>query len=320
MVLQRGQEVKVWGTSGSDKVKVQFGKQSVVTEVEDGKWQVELKAMRANKKGQDLVVQDREEAVRITNVLVGDVYFCAGQSNMEMPVTHSKDCEALVKKSANEQIRICSSIQGLSPAPLDDFPKGLNGWRVASPEALATTGVLKKRGFSGTAYSFAYHLNKKTGVPVGVIVSAWGGVSIHAFSDQKAISQYASPVRGTGKHAPSALYNALVHPVTRFNIAGWVWYQGENDVKVSDYAERQKLLVQSWRDAWGDAYKPFYMVQICPFRYKGVEIEGFWKQQLAVPEQLDGVYIARTEDIGNLKDIHPHNKLEVGKRLADLVQ
>jgi len=287
--------------------------------VGSGKWEVGSEA-QAN--ARTMLVQDREHKVEFKNVLVGDVFLCAGQSNMEMPVTNSKDCAELVKNSEDDQIRICSSIQGLSSTSLDDFPKGINGWNEASPEALANSGVLAKRGFSGTAYSFAYHLNKKTNVPVGVIVSAWGGVSIHAFTDSETIEKYDSAVKGTGKHEPSAIYNALVHPITRMNLAGWVWYQGENNVKETGYDKKQELLIESWRALWGDKDKPFYMVQICPFDYsrRGAKIEDFWKQQLAVPTKMKNVYIARTEDIGNLRDIHPHNKVEVGKRLAELVK
>lgn len=320
MVLQRGQKVRVWGTSDSDVVAVKFNDQVVKGKVVDGKWELLLAPMRANTNPQTLWIKDRENTIEIDNVLIGDVFFCSGQSNMEMPATHSNDCKELVANSANDQIRICSSIQVMSDKPLDDFANGVSGWHEAGPEALATSGVLKKRGFSGTAYSFAYHLQKRTKVPVGVFVSAWGGVPIHAYADTEMIANYPSKVSGTGKRAPSSLYNGLVHPLVKFNIAGWLWYQGEDDVKVKDYDQRMILMIERWRKLWGDEKKPFYFVQICPFTYKGAKIEDFWKQQLAVAKRMDNVFIAKTEDIGNLKDIHPHNKLEVGKRLAELVK
>lgn len=319
MVVQRNQEVRVWGQSDSDKVAVYFDGQVVATDVNDNQWEVKLKPMKANKIPQILKVRDRENIVELSNVLVGDVFFCAGQSNMEMPVTHSSDCKELVKKSKNNQIRICSSIQALSTTPLDDFSKGVNGWQEANPQSLATSGVLPNRGFSGTAYSFAYHLQKKTGVPVGVFVSAWGGVFIHAYTDEEGISRYKSKASGSGKHSPSGLYNSLVHPLVKFNIAGWLWYQGENDVKIIDYDQRMKVMIEGWRKDWRDPSKPFYFVQICPFSYKGANIENFWKQQRSVARTEKNVFMVETEDIGNLKDIHPHNKREVGKRLADLV-
>jgi sialate O-acetylesterase len=319
MVLQRNQEVRIWGESDSDKVAVYFDDQIVSTKVVNKSWEVRLKPMKVNTTAQVLKVRDQEKTVEFKNVLVGDVFFCSGQSNMEMPVTHSSDCKELVANSKNDQIRICSSIQAISSEPLEDFAKGVNGWQEASPESLATSGVIPKRGFSGTSYSFAYHLQKETGVPVGVFVSAWGGVPIHAFTDKDGIKQYKSKVSGKGKHSPSSLYNALVHPITKFNIAGWVWYQGEEDVKVKDYDHRMEVMIERWRKVWGTPNKPFYYVQICPFSYKGVKIEDFWKQQHAVAKNVKNTYMVETEDIGNLRDIHPHNKVVLGKRLADLL-
>lgn len=325
MVLQRGQEVRIWGTSDSNKVGVKFNGQTVVADVVNKKWELKLKPMKANTKPQALVVKDSNTTLRLNNVLVGDVFFGSGQSNMEMPVTSSSDCKELVANSQNNQIRICASIQDMSTKPMDYFSRGIDGWHEASPEALATTGVVPKRGFSGTAYSFAYHYQKETKVPVGVFVSAWGGVAIHAYTDAEGIKQYKSKVgaRG-GKHRVSVLYNTLVHPLTKFNIAGVLWYQGEEDVKCKDYDQRMEIMVERWRDSWGNQDLPFYFVQICPFnyaanpRYKGVKIEDFWRQQRAAEKKIRNAYMVETEDIGNLKDIHPHNKLQVGKRLAKL--
>ncbi len=320
MILQRDKPVRIWGWSSEKKVTVKFNGQTVDTDVTDGKWMVNLKPMQHHSKPLVMDITDGKDTKALQNILIGDVFFCAGQSNMEMRVTHSNDCKEIVKTSQNAQIRVCSSIITTAKTPQLKL-KGFSGWHEASPASLAVSGVLPKRGFSGTAYSFARALHEQTNIPVGVMVSAWGGTTIEAFTDKETLAKYTNRptiLRGA-KNVPSEVYNALVHPFTNFEVAGFVWYQGESNVSNTDYDHKVTLLRDRWRTLWNDNKKPFYMVQICPFNYgKKVNIEAFWKQQIAVAESDPLTHIARTEDIGNLKDIHPHNKKEVGSRLAAL--
>ncbi len=326
MILQRRKPIKIWGkATPGEKIKINFAKRtSTVKTKKDGTWLVKLPSLKANSKGQTLIITGEKNRLELKNILIGDVWFCAGQSNMEMPVNNSKDCAELLKNSNNDQIRVGASIvdAAAKPGPL----KAFSGWHKATTDGLSRSGVEKGRYISGTAYSFAHHYQQKVKVPVGIIVSAWGGTRIEAWSSAETIKKYKTPATTTrkAKNKQAYLYNALVHPYTNFSIRGFLWYQGEQNISDKTghlYADRFNLMIKDWRAAWQDSRLPFLFVQICPFNYRNVEenaLQNFWKQQEAVLKRVRGTFMAKTEDIGNLKDIHPHNKLEVGRRLSEL--
>jgi sialate O-acetylesterase len=202
-----------------------------------------------------------------------------------------------------------------------------DGWKVCSPETVA--------GFTGVGYFFGRRLNKELDVPIGLIGSNWGGTRIEpwtppaGFKSVPALKKdFADKLdsfpqkrdNGTINHqTPLALYNGMIHPLLPYTIRGAIWYQGEsNNGEGMLYNEKMKALIAGWRSVWKNDELPFLFVQLAPFKYgrrNPEDLAGIWEAQtatLAVPN----TGMAVTTDIGNVRDIHPRNKQDVGARLA----
>jgi len=181
------------------------------------------------------------------------------------------------------------------------------------------------KNFSAVAYFFAKQIQQRINVPIGLVYSNWGGTPIEPWMPSEIVEQDPVLVDGAKKiketpnwpSKPGELYNAMIHPLLQFDIAGVIWYQGEsNRVNAMSYYKSFPALITSWREAWGKQF-PFYYVQIAPFRYKDSEVNAAVVRdaQLATLS-LPNTGMAITNDIGDLENIHPENKQEVGRRLA----
>lgn len=323
MVLQRGEPVPVWGweTPGT-KVKVTLGNHGgTATAGADGRWQVYLPTLKAGGP-HDLVIAGTD-SVTVKNVLVGEVWFCSGQSNMEWRVRQSNNPGEELAAAKHPLIRHIKFPHRPADNPQADIPSG--GWKVCSPETVGD--------FTAVGYFFGRHLHSELGVPIGLLGCNWGGTRIEPWTPPAGfraipkLSDIATKLnefpsrRGNGginHQTPLALYNGMVAPVLPYGIRGALWYQGEsNNGEGMLYYEKMRALIGGWRSVWQKPNLPFYFVQLAPYRYGGdpTRLAGIWEAQLktlAVPH----TGMAVTVDIGNTRDIHPRNKQDVGKRLA----
>lgn len=324
MVLQRDLPVPVWGTAAAgEKVTVTFGDQSKSVEAGDsGRWQVKLDALKASAEGRTLSVKG-SNAVELKDVLVGEVWICSGQSNMEWTVTNSLNPKEEVAAADHPLIRLFNVPGHLtSPVALDTCP---GNWQICQP---GTVG-----GFSAVGYFFGRRLQNELKVPVGLVGSNWGGTRIEPWTtpagfrsvpELKAIADqvdaYAADTKVVNT-SPSAIYNAMVHPLAPFAMRGAIWYQGEsNGGEGESYYHKTQALVNGWRELFNPDLA-FYWVQLADFQ-KSTEDpaggDGWAKLREAQRKSLTIKHtgMAVIIDVGQANDIHPRNKQDVGSRLA----
>lgn len=325
-VLQHNSKVNIWGWADANNavsVKASWnGETQTVKSDAEGRWTAQLATPDASNSSYTITVsQEGDTQYTINNVAIGDVWFCSGQSNMEMPVKgwlpecpieHS---ESMIQQSGDYTQRVrCTMIQrsrALSPRSTC-----LGKWEPASPAATPH--------FSAVAYSFAMHLASRVNHPVGIIVSAWGGSYIEQWLPKRSAKKMGVKADAGNAWAwpnPSLLYNAMVYPLKDYTCAGFLWYQGENNVGDSHYAEKQKELIASWRSEWKEPKAPFYMVEIAPYNYSNDSAPDLRAQQLGAALETEHCGLVCTNDlvtdIEAARNIHPGNKLEIGYRLVD---
>lgn len=374
MVLQRDMPLTVWGWDRPGQaVTVEVAGARAETHANDrGEWKVKLPALEAG--GPHTMTVRGSSAVSLEDVLVGEVWLCSGQSNMEMGIGAVDNAQAEIAAANYPQIRLLMVHNRFTPLPMDDIEAlpaiGEGVWKVCSPKTIAEGGW---GGFSAAGYFFGRELFKRLNVPIGLIDADWGGTVIQTWTPPEgfaltpalkneyervllgdprtpqhqerlaqALKQYEQWLSEAKKAlvdrtlvpplppyppeltAPSdvqqatALYNGMIHPLVPFGIRGAIWYQGESNLGDGmTYTERMKALVGGWRKVWGEGDFPFYYVQIAPFNYGGNPFREpeFWVAQTAAMA-IPNTGMAVINDIGNLADIHPKNKQDVGKRLA----
>lgn len=320
-VLQRGQVVPVWGTANDgEKVRVEFGSQKVETTAKDGKWRVELKSLEAG--GPFAMKVSGENTVTVNNLMVGEVWICSGQSNMQWTFNQSAAANEERPKAVYPKLRMFTVTRTTSPIPLDE---AVGSWVECSPE---TVGA-----FSAVGYYFARDIHEKLGVPVGMIHTSWGGTpaqswtSVEGFGDIADLQGYAKQAKGNlekfattppdkplGPNTPSSLYNAMVAPLLPYAIKGTIWYQGESNANNSkQYQTLFPAMIADWRAKWNQGDFPFYFVQIAPFKGQPAEIR---EAQFLTLSKTKNTAMAVTTDVGDANDIHPGQKQPVGHRLA----
>lgn len=332
MVLQQQSEVKLWGeakTNSSISVSTSWNNKTYKTKSNsEGKWLVEVSTPQAGGP-YTIKISDGEE-LTLNNILIGEVWFCSGQSNMEMPmkgfefeyVENANDIIAQAKEST--PIRVYSSdndgqkfFRQYSKTPLDDC-KG-QWWNNTSSNVAYT---------SATGYFFAKYLHEALDVPIGIIISSWGGSTVEAWMSEKAIKPFGvdvsilhneEEVPKPIQQQPCVLFNSKIAPLTNFTIKGFLWYQGEsNRSNVQEYFEMLPATIEDYRERWGYEF-PFYYVELAPYSY-GKESETsaayFREMQQKHMDIIPNSGMVCTADIGSKDFIHPNKKVEVGKRLA----
>jgi len=342
MVLQQETGAKVWGFSDQgDKVSVAFAGQTLTTTTGgDGKWMVNFKDLKSDKKGQVLTVTSGKEVHQIMDVLVGEVWIASGQSNMEwtMPKT---DGAKEAKTAKDDLLRIYVSKNRTAAEPADDFA---GNWRKTDPE--------NNGKFTAVGYQYAKILREKLDVPVGIIECAWGGKPVEAFTSDEAfrkipeaevliekkeelqkqwdklkenkdpkLSKMKNPKLNDRLH--STIYNGMIAPIAGYGARGVIWYQGEsnaNSVSARHYGELLNGMILDWRARWKSDLS-FYYVQLANFDRNKKNNPNWVIVQDEMRRLLDEcpkVGMAVTNDIGNANDIHPKNKKGVAARLACL--
>ena len=339
MVLQRSQPVPVWGwATPGERVTVEFAgqHQSAATD-HDGKWKVRLHSLTASAQPAELKISGANQ-ITLTNILVGEVWLCSGQSNMEKPIGtrpgQKPTRNYLQELAAGDcpQIRLFLIKPAMSDTPVKDIK---SDWHVCS------SNTLEQHKFSAVGYFFAREIQKELNVPIGLVESSWGGTRIEpwtppvGFAAVPKLKDFAIPVvsKGTNKPAntrPMVIYNAMIAPVAGFAIRGALWYQGESNCMGEHpdgaiYTDKMAALINGWREVWGQRRLPFYYVQIAPFHYFEAKtprvptaeaLPEFWEAQTRALRIPDTGMAVVTDLVENLNDIHPTQKKEVGQRLA----
>ncbi|WP_342648383.1 sialate O-acetylesterase [Mucilaginibacter sp. CSA2-8R] len=323
MVLQRNQPVPVWGTASvGEKVTVKFGKQ-VKTAVADtgGKWKVFLNPMPASAKGGKLVISGTNKIV-LSDVLVGEVWLCSGQSNMQYEMRKNSKVARPDTSTANSpideldrahnpNIRIFLVDRKRQVKP--DSTHG--GWSIAQDSAL--------RAFSAAGYFFAKKIQAELKVPVGIISSAVSGSRIEPWIDEAAFQRepYFKNVKVDGD--PGKFYHPMIETVAPYALKGFLWYQGESNVgETTSYIYKMKVLMDCWRKAWGNGNLPFYYVQLAPYlnsqdkKFTNETLPEFREAQEQLLKMPHTGMIVTTDLNDNVKNIHPPFKWEIGRRLA----
>ena len=323
MVLQQQTDAAIWGKASPSKnvsVKTSWDGKSYSTRADNnGNWKLKVKTPKAGGP-YSITISDGKE-LKLNDVLIGEVWVCSGQSNMEMPVKGFRNQPVIgsneaIANSANESIRLFSVTRKTSLEPLDDFT---GQWTECIPENVAN--------FSATAYYFGRMLQKALGVPVGLINSSWGGTRIEPWISENGIKKFdfvplpdKNQTGTLSPQIPTVLYNAMIKPMVGFAMRGGIWYQGESNR--NEYKEYQKLmpgLIQNWRDEWGIGDFPFYYMQIAPFVYGGGVNSAFLREaQLKASTVLENTGMACLMDVGEATCIHPANKQIGSERLAYL--
>lgn len=337
LVLQRDRVVPVWGrATPGEKVTVRFaGQEKSTSTASDGRWNVSLDALVASAVPRELTVTGTN-VITLHDVLVGEVWLCSGQSNMEMALgvltagaqpesAHDPALAEELKTAAYPAIRLFRVEKKRQPPDVVS-----DGWTESRGDALAR--------FSAAGFFFGRELHRELGVPIGLIESAWGGSRLEEWISDEA---YAPLEKILGADAERTFerdasfvshnYDTMIAPLAPFALRGVLWYQGESQIIAYNdglrYADKMNALVQNWRAAWSQPELPFYSVQLAPFVYTkrkdklphpDDELPKLWEAQLrstAIPH-TGLVPIADTVD--DVSNIHPGKKSVVGHRLAAL--
>jgi sialate O-acetylesterase len=365
MVLQQKQANPVWGwdTPGTE-VTVQFAGQTQAAKAgTDGRWTVKLAPLPANAKPATLTIRGTSQR-ELKDVLVGEVWICSGQSNMQWSVLSSWDADLEIATAKFPNIRLISVPQVGTQEPQDDF-KG--EWKPCSPQTIG--------GFSAVGFFYGRVLHQMLDVPVGLINNAWGGSAAEAWvrrdllekdaryktlidgwverekqlsseqarvAHEKALADWkakAAAARQAGKpftarapqspqqqlsgnHRPANIYNGVLRPTIGYGIRGVIWYQGESNAsRAQEYGHLFPMMIQHWRQEWGQGDFPFYWVQLADFKAEQPQPgdsdwaelrESQTKTQNVIKNGGQAVII----DLGESNDIHPKNKRDVAERLA----
>jgi len=333
MVLQREKPVTIWGVAApQEEVSVSFAGQTVKTKANaDGAWKLQLAALMASKENRTLTATGKENTLTLKNVLVGEVWLCSGQSNMEQPLWNKnprfRDRNGfLVSQFANVPlIRFALMAKyDFSTQPRTDYTMQ---WEVCSPE------TAKK--LSAVSYYYGLTLFQNLDIPVGLITSHWGGTRIEPWTPPCGfesvpslkgildalgnLKERTSPEEKNLHQQPTVLFNRMIYPFVPYTLRGAIWYQGEsNRGEGMLYCDKMHALLNGWKKVFENPELKFYFVQLAPFRYGNnpQALPEIWEAQQTFAEEEKDAGMAVINDVGNINDIHPYDKEIVGRRLA----
>lgn len=319
MVLQQQSGVPLWGNATANhKVSVVTSwnhKQYTTQSDADGKWKVKVQTPRAG--GPYTITFDDGDKLIIKNVMIGEVWICSGQSNMEMalrwglPVLNSNE----ILMNANEpQLRLFLVPSAVSNTPLYE---GKGSWKVSSPESASA--------FSAVGFQFAKKLQQLLKVPVGIIEAAIGGTPINAWMDRESLRPFPQveiPLPDNdvkvGYRQPTCLYNGMIHPIAGYGIKGFLWYQGEYDRRNPGiYKDLMVAMVNGWRRVWQNDSLPFYYVQIAPYNYRSLQGAAalIREAQAEAAKVIPHSGMVVSIGAGDKNTVHPPDKTTIANRL-----
>jgi len=328
MVMQRQSHANLWGTARVNKQVIVTtgwdGKQYRTKADASGKWKLAVPTPTAG--GPYTISFNDGEVTTLNDVLIGEVWLCSGQSNMEMPMMGFKNqpvegSNMDILKSRNPDLRLFTVKRHSTFLPQENVS---GQWQEATPQSVAE--------FSATAYYFGRLVQEMLHVPVGLIVAAWGGSAaeawmtadmLKAFPDAK-IPRSEADIKSKNR-TPTVLYNGMLHPLIGLTIKGVIWYQGEDNCnRAQTYADMFTTLIKGWRAAWNQGDFPFYYCQIAPYDYGLITQEGqpainsayLREAQAKVEFRVPNSGMAVLLDAGLRTGIHPRKKETAGERLA----
>lgn len=360
MVLQRNQPVPIWGKADiGELVQVNYLNQNKSTTTDEkGNWKIWLDPLSTNATPSSLIISGNNK-IELKNILVGEVWLCSGQSNMQWELQQSEGGVKAIAAADFPNIRLFNVSREVA---FKREEGKLATWQICSPETV--------KNFSGVGYFFALELYQELGIPIGMINSSYGGSQAEAWTPveylatspdlvpcierekiwaaerpqvqagfDKQIEEWeaaAAKAKTTGEKPPrrprvpdalrdyriaASIYNGMIEPLIPFAIKGAMWYQGEsNEERAEQYELLLTTMIRSWREKWGQGDFPFAIVQLPNFRPSESDpVDQAWSHlrdaQRKVFLQTKNTGLIVTIDIGEADDIHPTNKLEVGKRL-----
>ena len=334
MVLQQQSGAHLWGwdkPGKTVKVTTSWNKDVYTAQAgRDGKWLVEVKTPKASLTPLSVTFDDGEKTT-IKNLLSGEVWVCAGQSNMEMPVGGFYNCpvkdynNVVAEAAQNKGIRFVKVPSVMRATPQDDAQCE---WKAADANNVADC--------SAVGYFFARMVNRVADVPVGLILANKGGSRVESWLDEANLKKYTNEELDSAKMVKKFPYdylrpllwgNGTFHPILNYTVKGILFYQGCSNVGApgNEYSDRLKLLVEQWRRDFGQGELPFYFVQIAPYIYgdgaDGTSGALLREQQERAASIIPNSALVCTNDLVEPWEgtqIHPHQKQPVGERLAFL--
>ncbi len=337
MVLQRDMPVRVWGTADvGENVRVVFADAHADAVADkDGKWMAELPAMPASKVGRTLAAND----ARVSDVLVGEVWLCAGQSNTDCPIwgvsPRYRDGWGMMTllSTVKPFVRLVKTPLVMAVEPKLDVEVK---WRKMTPDDLLPVFKAGSKMPSAMGYYYALELANALDIPVGLVDSSWGGTNIDAWTprsgyeglkdldaerDWKIIAQKdwkpemrKGPISGAAQQ-PSTLWYGMVAAYAPMSIRGFIWYQGcHNAGEYGRYANKMHALYNGWVKEFRNPALSLYFVQLAPWGNPGIASIQEAQAQFAAEEKNAAMTVIN--DVGNLVDIHPNDKRTVAKRLS----
>jgi len=323
MVLQQQTDAAIWGTAKANKtvkVTTSWNKKSYSTKTDsDGNWKLKVETPAAG--GPYSITISDGTVLKLNNVLIGEVWVCSGQSNMQMTMNGYRNQPVLgsneaIATSTNKLIRLITIKREKSLEEQQDF-KG--EWLECNPGNVGD--------FSAAAYFFGRMIQEALGVPVGLICSSWGGTRIEPWMSENGFEEFDwvnlpdKNMEGDfNQQTPTVLFNAMISPMVGFAIKGGLWYQGEsNRSEPQHYEKLMPGLIENWRAEWGIGDFPFYYCQIAPFNYGGGLNSAFLREaQFNASTAIPNIGMACLMDVGEESCIHPADKEAAGERLAFL--
>lgn len=373
MVLQLQMDVTIWGWAGqNDKIGIKTSWDNKTFETytdKKGKWQVKIKTPSTGGP-YTMSISNGSEQIELENILIGEVWLCSGQSNMQWSLKASSNSEEEVKNSNYSQIRFFNVAHNTSDVPCED---AIGKWEICISHTASK--------FSAIGYFFGREIHKEARVPVGLINNSWGGTPAQSWikkeillsdddykyyleidqqaneNKEKNLKEYderlvrwqeeVNNAKASGKKSPAqpsmpgslrpqnrcyVLYNSMIYPLMPYAIKGVIWYQGESNAGDAYlYRKLFPAMIDNWRADWGQGDFPFYFVQLSNFYNNLVENRpdelpkvnpadgSAWaelREAQTMALSLPNTGMAVTMDIGDPYNIHPTNKMDVGKRLA----
>ena len=332
MVLQQQTDAAIWGWAQSNstvQITTSWNKKKYTTKADaSGKWKLKISSPAASGP-YEITITDGKPLV-LHNIMIGEVWLCSGQSNMEMPMKGFRDQPILgsndaIFNAANNNIRLYIVPRSVKVQPQDTSKN--SSWKIAAPETV--------NNFSATAYYFARILQQQLKVAVGIVSISYGGSPAEAFMSETALHEFpeikipapADSSKVNNKTA-TTLYNGMLHPFIGYTIKGCIWYQGETNYDRPDQYEKLfPAMVKEWREEFGQGNFPFYFAQIAPYNYAQLPNAGqggkfnsayLRDAQRKAVAKIPNSGMVVLLDIGEENSIHPANKEVGGKRFAYL--
>lgn len=330
MVLQQNTEVKLWGKSDRKTVSAitSWDNKEYSADVDaDGCWLIKVRTPQAG--GPFEIMLTDGTAITLEDVLIGEVWLCSGQSNMEMPIKGAGgqpvagSFETLLNVKPQTPIRMAKIAHRASKKPEEETE---GGWKISSPQHVANA--------TAVGYYFAECLHNMLNIPIGIIDDSWSGSTIEAWMDREMLKPFVGlttidfPETDINEikrphRTPQLLYNGMIAPVVNYAIKGVLWYQGESNMGAHAVYERLlPAMVSGWRTKWQQGNFPFYYVQIPPYQYDGddaLRSALFREAQTRCLPRIPNSGMAVTIDLGERQTVHPPQKKPIGERLAALV-